>query len=45
MTTSSKDQTVSRHQKHHDWSFMPNLLTATTGVGIGLAIASYLGWI
>jgi hypothetical protein len=31
--------------KHHDWSFVPRTISGFTGVGIGLIIANYFGWL
>ena len=35
------------NQKHssNDWSFMPRLLSGFAGVGIGIVIGNFLGWI
>ena len=45
MITTTKTQTVSRSNTRNDWSFLPTVFSALAGVGIGIAIANYLGWI
>ena len=44
MITTSKAKTVSRHN-YNNWSFLPTAFSALAGVGIGLAIGNYLGWL
>ncbi|MEM8673669.1 MAG: hypothetical protein AAGF83_07330 [Cyanobacteria bacterium P01_G01_bin.67] len=45
MITTNKYQTISQHHKSTDWSFLPTLLSALLGVGIGIILGSYWGWI
>lgn len=45
MITISKSKTVSRPHNHNNWSFLPTLLIALAGVGIGIVIGNYLGWL
>lgn len=45
MITTSKTQTVSRSHTRDDWSFLPTAFSALAGVGIGILIGSYLGWL
>jgi hypothetical protein len=44
MITSSK-KLVSNSIFQGDWAFLPTAFSAMAGVGIGLLIGSYLGWI
>ena len=44
MITISKFKSVSRHSRNN-WSFLPTAFSALAGVGIGLAIGTYLGWL
>ena len=30
---------------HNDWYFLPSLLCGFAGVGIGIVIGNFLGWI
>lgn len=45
MITTTKTQTKSRSHTRNDWSFLPTAFSALAGVGIGIAIALYLGWL
>lgn len=45
MITTDKYQTVDSRPHSHDWSFMPTLLSAFLGVGIGILLGNYWGWI
>lgn len=45
MITTSKNQIVSRSHTRNDWSFLPTAFSALAGVGIGILIGNYLGWI
>ena len=45
MITTSKNQTVSRFSIQNDWSFLPTAFSALAGVGLGILIGNYLGWI
>ena len=45
MITANKYQTVVQSRKHQDYSFIPTLLCAMAGVGIGLAIGNCFGWL
>lgn len=45
MITTSKTQTVSRSYTRDDWSFLPTAFSALAGIGIGILIGSYLGWL
>jgi len=45
MNNISKHQTVSPPHVHHDLSFLPTLFSALAGVGIGIMIGNYLGWL
>ena len=44
MITTSKKQTSYNHAGNN-WSFMPTLLNGLAGVGIGMVIGNYLGWL
>ncbi|MGD1922508.1 MAG: hypothetical protein ACFCAD_28605 [Pleurocapsa sp.] len=44
MITISKSK-PSRSHNHSDWSFLPTAFSALAGVGIGIAIGNYLGWL
>ena len=43
MITTDKYQTISRPQNHNDWSFLPIMLNAATGVSLGIVIGNCLG--
>ncbi len=43
MVTANKSQTITGSHKLNDWSFLPTLFSALTGVGIGLIIGNYIG--
>jgi hypothetical protein len=45
MITTSKNQTVSHSYTQNDWLFLPTAFSALAGVGLGLLIGNYLGWI
>ncbi|MCC0175587.1 hypothetical protein I4641_01150 [Waterburya agarophytonicola K14] len=45
MITTAKVQTISRPHHHNNWSFLPTAFSALAGVGIGMAIGNYLGWL
>ena len=45
MVTSSKNKSTSNSIFQGDWAFIPTAFSAMAGVGIGLLIGSYLGWI
>lgn len=45
MITTEKTKTVTPTTSHYDWSFFPLVLSAFAGVGIGVAIGTYLGWL
>ena len=45
MITTGKYKTVSRPHIQDNWSFLPTALSALAGVGIGIAIGNYLGWL
>lgn len=36
---------VSRTHNYNNWSFLPTAFSALAGVGIGIAIGNYLGWL
>lgn len=37
--------TVTPATLHQNWSFLPLILSAFAGVGIGVVIGNYLGWL
>ena len=43
MITTNKYQTISRSQNHNNWNFLPIMLNAVAGVGVGVIIGNYLG--
>ncbi len=45
MITTSKNQTVSHFHSQNNWSFLPTAFSALAGVGLGILIGNYLGWI
>jgi len=45
MITTNNIKTVSRPHSHNNWSFLPTAFSALAGVGIGIAIGNYLGWL
>jgi hypothetical protein len=45
MITTSKYQTLSHYRTQNNWSFLPTAFSALTGVGLGILIGNYLGWI
>lgn len=45
MITTSTYKTVSRSHVRNDWSFLPTVFSALAGVGIGMLIGNYLGWL
>ncbi len=45
MITTSKNHTSSRSHVRNDWSFLPTAFSALAGVGIGILIGNYLGWL
>jgi hypothetical protein len=44
MITSS-DNRLSKSIFQGDWAFLPTVFSTMAGIGIGLLIGSYLGWI
>ena len=45
MITTDKYKTVSPSPVRNDWSFLPTAFNALAGVGIGILIGNYLGWL
>ena len=45
MTATAKVKTATRVNTHNNWSFLPTAFSALAGVGIGIAIGNYLGWL
>ena len=45
MITANSNKKVSPKFSHNDWSFLPPGFSALAGVGIGLMIGNYLGWL
>jgi hypothetical protein len=45
MITTSNFKTVSFSHNHNNWLFLPTAFSALAGVGIGIAIGNYLGWL
>ncbi|MEM8830094.1 MAG: hypothetical protein AAGE96_12155 [Cyanobacteria bacterium P01_G01_bin.19] len=45
MITTSKFKSASRPHSQNNWSFLPTAFSALAGVGIGIAIGNYLGWL
>ena len=43
MTTSKHAYAFTEH--YSDWYFLPSMFSGTAGIIIGLAIASFLGWV
>ena len=43
MITTDKYQTIAHRQNHNNWCFLPILLNAVAGVGIGMIVGNYLG--
>ncbi|WP_019507597.1 hypothetical protein [Pleurocapsa sp. PCC 7319] len=45
MITNSKNQKFSPLHIRNDWHFLPTAFSGLAGVGIGLIIGNFLGWI
>jgi hypothetical protein len=45
MITTNKNQTVSHSYTQNDLFFLPTAFSALAGVGFGLLIGNYLGWL
>ena len=45
MITIHKNRTASPSHVRDDWSFLPTAFSALAGVGIGIMIGNYLGWL
>ena len=43
MITTDKYQTIARRQDRNEWYFLPFLLNAVAGVGVGMIIGNYFG--
>ena len=45
MITIIRSKAVVGSHRGNDWSFLPTVFSAAIGIGIGMAIGNYLGWI
>ncbi len=45
MITITKSKKTAKESDSHNWSFLPTVLSALLGVGIGIAMGCYFGWL
>ena len=44
ITITKSEQSAKSNDRHNDWSFLPTAMSTLLGVGIGITIGSYFGW-
>jgi|GEM_PF-2087982 len=45
MITITQSQKIAHSSDRNDWSFLPTAFSALLGVGIGIAMGCYFGWL